>query len=165
MIENTSVLDKKALIALNLANIKRSLIPFAVLELAIAVLLVLTPPAEEPELVTGLWTFLVAFPLLIGLTLFLGIRRIYKTDKNVQAKPTVHFLFTEEGLDVEAKAESGESKGHVPYSSLNKVLRSKDYLFLFQNAVNAFILDKTTFSSGTADDLVELLKAHGVTSP
>gem|GEM_PF-5325378 len=163
MLENTSVLDKKALVALNISNFKRTLLPLTiVIELSIVLLLILTSPEEEPALVTGLWVFLVLFPLMNVLTGYAAIRKIYRSDKNVQNKAVVHFIFNDDSIDVDVKTDTNESKGRLAYSVIHKALDSKNYLFLFQNAVNSFILDKSAFTGGSAEDLIVLLKKNGV---
>ncbi|HOW38551.1 MAG TPA: YcxB family protein [Candidatus Izemoplasmatales bacterium] len=164
MIENTSILDKKALIALNLNHFKRTLLPVSlVLEiLLVGLTILLTMIGGDESLTEFLWLFIVLYPILMALIFGLTIRKIYKSDLIIQNKTSVHFLFQEEFIEVEVKNDLTESKSMIRYSLLHHALNTKNYLFLYQNAMTALVVDKNAFSVGTEEDLLSVLKKNNV---
>jgi hypothetical protein len=62
---------------------------------------------------------------------------------------------------------------HYPFSAFDGVvfgfvgcffhaLNTKDYLFLYQNVITARVVDQRTFTAGTVEDLIEILKTNKV---
>ena len=164
MIENTSILDKKALISLNLNHFKRTLLPVSlILEVLLVVLtILLTSIGGDASLTQFLWLFIILYPILMALIFGLTIRKIYKSDLIIQNKTSVHFLFLDDQMEVEVKNEMTESKSMSRYSLLHHALNAKNYLFLYQNAMTALVVDKAAFSVGTEEDLLSILKKNNV---
>lgn len=164
MIENTSILDKKALISLNLNHFKRTLLPVSlVLEILLVVLTILLMSiGGDQSLTKFLWLFIILYPILMALIFGLTIRKIYISDPIIQNKTSVHFLFLEDQMEVEVKNEMTESKSMIRYSLLHHALNAKNYLFLYQNAMTALVVDKAAFSVGTETDLLSILKKNNV---
>ena len=164
MIENTSILDKKALISLNLNHFKRTLLPVSlILEVLLVVLtILLTSIGGDASLTQFLWLFIILYPILMALIFGLTIRKIYKSDLIIQNKTSVHFLFLDDQMEVEVKNEMTESKSMIRYSLLHHALNAKNYLFLYQNAMTALVVDKAAFSVGTEEDLLSILKKNNV---
>jgi hypothetical protein len=163
VIENTSILDKKSLISLNIANYKHTVLPISlILEGIIILMAIFISWAGESTYFSILWIVAILFPIMIILVMVLSVRKIMKSDQSVLKGTTVHFVFNDEQVNIDAKNDISESKATLRYSMIHHVLDTKTHLFLFQNAINAFVIDKNTFSVGTADELISLLRKNQV---
>lgn len=76
----------------------------------------------------------------------------------------VRFVFTEAGMEVEIDSPLGHYSARLGYFDLRWARDSKEYIFLdpTKNPNAAFCLSKSGFTIGTAEELLDLLKKHGV---
>ena len=165
MIENTSVLEKKAILALNRTFRKKRKYWLLValsefLFLALSILFYFRDPMDSTWI--GYLILFSIFPLLVVLILGLKTKILYRSDKIHQSPRTVHFAFGEEDFAVQSKSPTAESSGTLRYSLIYRAYDSPEYLFLLINRLNAYCVAKNGFTSGTVEDLLALLKKNGV---
>jgi len=165
MMENVSQLNKEVLLALNRAVRKKG--PFwtflgveEILFLALAFLSFRIDPNDD------LWIVLLAIAILLGpavlLAVHLSVRRLFRSDRILQNEATVDFSFREEDFTTHAKTASTESSATVRYSTLFRAYDSENHVFLMINQQNAYCVDKKGFTSGSAEELLEVLRKNGV---
>ena len=164
MLENDSKLGKEEYLALNKTLMVRNVLPVTLgLEtVLIFCAIVLSKQGVDTGLGTILTLAAMFFPLLILVTQASVVRRLYKSDQTVQAGAINHYTFYDTYLSVDTQAEHGSSHGEVVYSKLFKAIEEKNYLFLFLNAQNAFIVAKAGFTDGNADELKAILTQNAV---
>lgn len=163
MIENTTVLNKEALIALNITLFKKRILPITIiLEVLLVVFAIIIQQLGMNDLSLFLWVFVVFYPLLIILSYVLQVRKIFKSDKLIQDQPAVHFVFDEDSFEIEVNTPTIQNKSRGSYDLIHHVMISKNYLFLFQNSRNAYVVGRNSFSIGDSDTLIQFLKKKNV---
>jgi hypothetical protein len=53
-----------------------------------------------------------------------------------------------------------QGNAKMKYSLLHKVYETNDHIFLFINAVQAYLVDKSQITNGTAEELGVLISKH-----
>jgi len=164
MIENTTTLDKKALIALNRALFKRSSLPIVLPFQLVAVnALVFGFFLDDPEFQIVLGASIILQFLIFGLLMIAHVLQVLSLrDRNFRPGTTIHCAFDENGIDFESQNGRLETKGKIAYFLILEVIILKDYVLFFQKVFNPLILAKSNFIDGTAEDLIALLKKNGV---
>lgn len=103
-------------------------------------------------------TFIKVLAYLLGLTIFLfyfyfrGPKLCYK---NMQKLASINneFIFTDTNLIITSNNDSVSGETNTKYSGLYKVMETDSYLFIYQNKVSAYIVDKSTIEGGTVEDI------------
>jgi len=65
----------------------------------------------------------------------------------------VEFTFREEALRVEHHVEGNEGVSELRYAVLEKIIEAPRYFYFYQTKNQAFVVEKSTFSGGTAEEL------------
>lgn len=100
--------------------------------------------------------------VLVGLSCFmyLGFPKMqYKAlgkMKNVENE----YIFCEEVIKVSSKSEEYNGEGELKYSMIPKVIETSKYLLVYQSKNQAFVIDKSTITNGTLDDIREKLTQY-----
>lgn len=100
--------------------------------------------------------------LVIGLCvypLYVIILKILfaKQNKNFETT-TIDYVFTDEKILVNGTTGTSTEKNEVNYFQLLKIRQTKKHIFLYINSSSALVVDKTSFTHGTAEKVVELVK-------
>ena len=80
-----------------------------------------------------------------------------KQNKNFQPT-TVDYIFQEDKVLISGQAGLQQEKTEVYYSQIFNLRQTKKFIFVYINNVSALVVDKSGFTSGSADKVVELLK-------
>lgn len=67
------------------------------------------------------------------------------------------FTFCEDVIKVSSHGEFCHSEAELQYSLIPKVMETSRYLFIYQDKIQAFIVDKSTIINGTIEDVREKL--------
>ena len=67
------------------------------------------------------------------------------------------YIFCEDGIKITSEGDLFHSTGEVKYALIPKVMETSAYLFIFQNKKQAFIVDKSTVTNGSVDDIRKIL--------
>ncbi len=102
------------------------------------------------------WVIVLLYTFL---TLILPVLSIKKA-KSLGA--VITYTFDERSFKLEAEANGQKSMNEVSYSILEKVMESKQDIYLFLNNRQCFIVDKSGFTDGSPETLIKLLKAQNV---
>ncbi len=91
--------------------------------------------------------------VVLELTMYFLMPRLQYNSMSKMKDMANDYIFRDE--DFTATTDSEEYKGDsvVRYSLLEKVMETSEYFFLFQNKRSVFLVDKTTFEEGTAQEL------------
>ncbi|MBQ8164669.1 MAG: YcxB family protein [Clostridia bacterium] len=107
----------------------------------------------------GISTMMLAVAILIPVELlviclfhFVGAKRFYNSlgkMKNVENE----FTFFEDSFRAVSKIEGMNGGSEIKYSMIEKVVEKQDYIYIYQNKRQAFIVDKSTVIGGTVEDI------------
>ena len=75
---------------------------------------------------------------------------------------TVCFEFTDVNFTISAKNDRFDETSTSSYSNLVKVSETDAFIYLYISKVQAFIVDKSGFTEGTPEALLDLLASKGV---
>lgn len=97
------------------------------------------------------------FVLLIQIYLYIFLPRIkYRALKNI-AETENQYFFHESSLKIISRSVYLSGESVIQYSLLSVVYETAEYLFLFQSDNQAFIVDKSTISDGSIEELRQRL--------
>lgn len=165
MIENTSHLDKKSSFAVNRAIRKKQKVWILIcLSVLILVFISFRFYRDYPDSSMGLALFIVALllPLLMLLANRWGFEMLQKSDKRSPNGSTVQYEFREEEFFTHTKTEMVDSSETYRYSAVFQAYDTPDFLVLMVNLQIGHIVEKRGFTSGSAEELVALLRKNGV---
>lgn len=118
------------------------------------------------------WEFAIIFFVFGGLMaivypiiLMANLKKSHK--KMLEAGKILNrFSFTEESLQVESQRKTPGSEEYLTigtsthfYSELYRVLVTQDYIYLFINKQQSYVLDRVGMIDGTSAELIEFLQA------
>ena len=69
------------------------------------------------------------------------------------------YVFSEESFTVICLDENFKGQSERKYSVIPKVMENSKYFLIFQNGNQAFIVDKSTITGGTAEEIREKLSS------
>lgn len=69
------------------------------------------------------------------------------------------YVFTDEGITVVSEGEGVNGSIDIQYDKICRVIENSHYFFIFQTKVSVFLVDKTTLSGGTAEQLSNKLQS------
>lgn len=103
--------------------------------------------------------FLIFAVLLICLNCFLyfGIPRIQYNALDKMKMMENEYTFCDDVIKVSSKSEEYNAEGELKYSMIPKVKETSKYLFVFQTENQVFVVDKSTITNGTINDIREKL--------
>ena len=97
------------------------------------------------------------FILLIQIYLYMVLPRIkYRGLKNM-AETENQYIFYESSLKTISRSVYLSGEAVIQYSALSGVYETAEYLFLFQSDNQAFIVDKSSISDGSIEELRQRL--------
>ncbi|MBR7116543.1 MAG: YcxB family protein [Clostridia bacterium] len=83
-----------------------------------------------------------------------------KQSPSLNARLTYDFGVNSIKLVVESQNASGQNE--IFYTAIKQVMESKEDIYLFLSNQQAYVVDKSGFTEGSADELVAFLKEKGV---
>lgn len=63
------------------------------------------------------------------------------------------FIFGDETIKISNKSEEYHGEGEVKYSLIPKVIETPKYMFIYQDLRSVYIIDKSTITNGTIEDI------------
>ena len=97
--------------------------------------------------------------LLLELYLYFGIPRLrYNALANLKGC-TNEFLFTDDYMQIKSSDSGFSGESRIKYTVLTKAVETSKYMYIFQDKNHAYIVDKSTFSDGTPQQLQEKLQS------
>lgn len=80
----------------------------------------------------------VAFVFLLYIPITLNSRAKKTFRKNEVLSGVLHYVISEEAIEV----HSGEEKGTLPWDMIFKMVANKNYLLIYSNRINAYIIPR-----------------------
>jgi len=68
------------------------------------------------------------------------------------------YVFCDEVIKMKSKGELYEGEAELKYPLIPKVMETSEYLFIYQSNNQVFIVEKSTITCGTIDDLRNKLR-------
>ena len=68
------------------------------------------------------------------------------------------YLFREDGIQITSKGDLYAGEAELKYPMIPKVMETSAYLFIYQSKNQVFIVDKSTITGGTVEDLRKKLQ-------
>lgn len=131
------------------------LITFAVLSVIIVAEIILIAP--DPFLFYLLAIAVVC--LLIDLYVYFIIPKIsFAAMKNMQNTEN-EYIFSDNSVKITSKSSEYNGEANIEYTLFVKVYETSEYLFIYQTKNQAFIVDKSTVTGGTAEEIRERLSS------
>jgi hypothetical protein len=111
--------------------------------------------------------FLPRFFLVLGFVLFILLlliifvlpQLLYRKSVSTLAKQTQHFTFEQDFFIVHSEEGEEEGFSKIKYSSLNKIVETKQYFYIYITNGLVFIVCKNKFSSASPLQLQQLLQS------
>ena len=103
---------------------------------------------------------IIVLDALIIYTHFIHPRFTVKKTPSLDA--IVCFEFSDENFTVSAKNDRIDETSTSAYSTIIKAAESNSFIYLYISKVQAFIVDKSGFTEGTPDSLIDFLVSKGI---
>lgn len=129
---------------------------FAVLEAVIIWAMSVFGPEREIILMA---VILIVWYLLILCLYFLAPKTRYNAMANLKDAEN-EYVFGDEAVTVISKSASYNGEARLEYPLFVKAYETSDYLFLYQTKNQAYIVDKSTITGGTVEELREKLTLY-----
>lgn len=88
-----------------------------------------------------------------------NVKKIFNSSEAFKNSIEYLYEFLEEEMNVEAVSKVSKMNGSLRYSSIYKIIETKDYLFLFVNHINAHIVIKEAIDKKELNLLKKTLKS------
>ena len=99
--------------------------------------------------------------LVIGasvLPFYVALLKIMFIIQNKKFKKTsLEYVFTDQKIMVSGKNETTNEQTELHYTDLVAVKQTKKFIYLYINKVSALVVDKSGFTSGSAEKLLSLI--------
>lgn len=162
MIEISSVLNRKNASNANSALMKRYLlfiIPLGLLFVALGIgILCATRDEKWVESAVAFIVLGAAIPALFVAITVAMIKRRVRTNKMISGSLTQFYRFGENRIYIEESSDTMRFNAEYSYELIYKSIETADNLYLYINNMSALVISKDNFTSGSADELSELLK-------
>lgn len=96
-----------------------------------------------------LWALLI---LVFCLLIFFMPKRQYKALSKMQNLQN-EYVFCDDKIYISAENAVYKEKTEIKYELIEKTVETKKYIFIYQNMLQALIVNKETITNGTVDDL------------
>jgi len=159
---NESVQTLEAQYQLNKALLKSKSLIFIIFDALIVLLAIVSIFGGDYFMVFFLLIIAVLFPFFPFLLSKTLVKKVYKTNKIMQNNPVNKFSFYEDYLEVETVSENFQGKSKVNYNTLYKSLCNDNYIFIFINKQQAFMVDKSAFIKGSAEEMIDFLRKKNI---
>ena len=63
------------------------------------------------------------------------------------------YIFGDETIKIINKSEEFNAEGEIKYSLIPKVMETPKYIFIYQNMRSVYIIEKSTITNGTIEDI------------
>jgi len=152
--KNTTELNKKTLVAFqNVEILKKSWL----IAICSFVIMVLSFGVQDGHVYLNCIPILVVgalcWPFYVVLLKILFIKQNKKFETMM-----ISYTFSDEKIMVSGKSASGEENVEIPYENLFKARQTKKFIFLYVTKDSALVVDKSKFSYGDADKVMNLIK-------
>lgn len=100
-------------------------------------------------------SLVIAYPIIFLLTCllsFAGSKRYYNSLGNMKDVET-EYTFYDDGFHAVSSIEGMNGESNIKYSMIEKVIEKPEYIYMFQTKQRTMIVDKSTITGGTVDDL------------
>ena len=161
---NKTIYDRKRLIRFSDFCVLKKKFLWVAMIICSAVVLI----TELPSLITDphdtfskiyLIVVLALFILLLFL-LFIAPRIGIKKSPAYEAQHS--YEFEDEVFKIDSTLKNGKDSLELKYSSLVKVMESRDDVYLFISNRQAYVLDKSGFTAGNPEDFVIFIQSKGI---
>ena len=86
----------------------------------------------------------------------------FTLDKSPMLNADVVFEFGEENFKVFAVMKNCNDSSELNYSAIVKVMESKEDIYVFISKTQSFVMDKSGFTVGSAEELLQFLKEKNI---
>ena len=101
------------------------------------------------------FSLIFIFPVVFNEVIrFISAKRQYYS---VTSHAPIQYIFNENNFSIYSASPNGTVNGNYSYAALKDVYETKQYFYLYLINNQAFIIDKYTFTKGTAEQLSILL--------
>ena len=113
-----------------------------------------------------LWVGIFILSVMVLYTAFVliinkyNVKKLFNSSQVLKSSVEVSYKFNDVDLDVVVKSGVSNSGAKVGYNAFYKVLEDKHYIFIFQNRVNAYIVNKDIMNNDEIEYLRNLLKSN-----
>lgn len=158
IIKNTTKHTKELNTAFQKAHFIKTVLPFQIW--ITVIFLVLGGLSFIGDVELGCYVFggVVLFNTLLPLMVVFTQKRVDKSFNSLHGGLTNSYEFNETGIKIDTISSSISSNAVHAYSLITSVLVSDKFIALYISKSNAFIIDPDGFTSGSHQELVNLLK-------
>lgn len=149
--ENETVVDQKALLALNEATFLRVFGPWMAFFEVLAMTFFLLFSGTDDNYFYLMLGFVLFIPILLGLAFFSTRARIRKDAPGSLDRTVVRFRFGDDSVRAEEISPEGSFSEEADYVRLWKIVESPDYWFLYFQKAPAMVVAKNGFSNPPED--------------
>ena len=163
-IKNTTTFSKEGYFSLNKSLQDKIIIPVVAIELVLLAFALFLLIGEHDYLKSGiLGLLMIIYPFVLLFIMNLQVKRNYNINKVVYDTMTYDYLFTDEKLFVTLHQKEHESKGHITYRAMYKVIDTPKFLFIFISSNQAYLIQKDRFESiEEYEKVIERIKKDNV---
>lgn len=102
--------------------------------------------------------FLTVILTLVFCLLFIFLPKLAYKNNQKLLNETIRYTFNTEVFSINAETKCIKASEIIKYPFLYKVYDFNDYIYMFVNFNNGYIVDKSKFENGTAEELINILK-------
>lgn len=149
----------KALIRLNMFkknDPKKQILIYGIIVLVLFVFLIIGLIATGDSSYVGLIFLLALSSSVYSYMYFLFPKTSYKATKKL-ADVKNSFIFKDDEILLSSNTAEYTGNAAIKYTMLYKVMETSEYLFIYQNKVQVYIVDKSTIENGSVNDLRQVL--------
>ena len=99
-----------------------------------------------------------ALMVILELTVYFLLPRVQYNSMAKIKDISNDYIFRDEAFYVSTDSEEYRGDAEIKYSLLEKVMETGEYFFIFRDKRTVFLVDKSTFEDGTAQELREKLQ-------
>lgn len=168
-IKASCVYDFKAVKSLTHASIYKKtkpskliiwLLVLVIILIALSIFCIITAdtPEEASTFYYSCGSFVVCFLVFLYLHFFfpkIQYKRLSQF-KDIENQ----YLFTDTGISQISTNSNYDGTSQIDYSMIFKVMETSEYLFVFINKMQAWVVDKSTIENGNVEDIRNLLKGY-----
>lgn len=164
-IKNTTKFSKEGYFTLNKAMLRKSYFVCALLEFALAALMVYILVKDKNDIVKPIFLgiLMITYPFILGFILSGQMKRNYNMNKAVYENMVYDYEFTDDKLKVRLTQNNQCNEGYVTYKAMYRVIDTEKFLFVFISSNQAYIIEKSSFvSKEDVDKVISKIKQENV---
>ncbi len=158
-----SVYNKKTIKALTYANVcgktkpAKKIILWAVIWfLIIAFSLVTYFLSKDIELLAD-FAIIIILGGFLQLYLYVLLPNIQYKSLCKQADLENIYIFSVRSIHITSRGNGIDGETYIEYEAIYKAMETSEYIFLYQNKMQAYAIDKSTVTGGSAEDIRKIL--------